>query len=154
MLARSVALNHSVGSSPARRKALGRSLDILTICFLVGLAPIAASVVLQHIQVMRLEPGPGKPATAHYYAAEYTRDAYPQWSADNAGHPCPHQLSDLNAYTRRQDTSTADPWGNPMRMTCADDAIEVRSAGPDARFDTDDDVQLMSAASAATRSTE
>jgi hypothetical protein len=144
MLARSVAIAHPIGTSAARRKAAGRTADILTLGVLVGLLPWAASVVINHVRVAYLDPGPGKPATAHYYAAEYTRDAYPRWSRDNGGNDCPHQLADLNPYTNREDNGTADPWGNPMRMTCADHAIEVRSAGPDGDFYTDDDIQLRS----------
>lgn len=48
-----------------------------------------------------------------------------------------------------------DAWGHPMWMTCNSHQLKIRSAGPDGVFNTDDDeVQLMSAASAATRSTE
>lgn len=33
-----------------------------------------------------------------------------------------------------------DPWGTRLSITCADDAITVRSAGPDRKLGTSDDV--------------
>lgn len=144
MLARSVAIAHPLGSSPARRTGVARTINIFIICVGVGLGPAAARSAIRHYRAQSYKPGPGTPATAYYYAGEYTR-GYQQWSRDNADHACPNQLADLNPYTNRRDNDTADPWGNPMRMTCAGDAIEVRSAGPDGAFNTKDDIQLRSA---------
>lgn len=33
-----------------------------------------------------------------------------------------------------------DPWGNEFRYTRRDSGYEIRSAGPDGQFDTDDDI--------------
>jgi hypothetical protein len=35
---------------------------------------------------------------------------------------------------------TADPWGNAFRIDCAAADVHVRSAGPDGKMDTNDDV--------------
>jgi len=38
-------------------------------------------------------------------------------------------------------TIFTDPWGTPFRLTpTSKGGIEIRSAGPDKRFDTDDDI--------------
>jgi prepilin-type N-terminal cleavage/methylation domain-containing protein len=40
-----------------------------------------------------------------------------------------------------REARSGDAWGTPWRITCADEDAEVRSAGPDKHFDTDDDIR-------------
>lgn len=84
---------------------------------------------------------------------EYADQAFGMWR-ERHGSKCPANLAELNEFTFRKPLDTTDAWGHPMVMSCGDSGLTVRSAGKDGVFDSSDDRQLMSAASAATRSTE
>jgi hypothetical protein len=78
---------------------------------------------------------------------------YGVWSTDHPGETCPKTLDELAASWRprkgTRDTGTADRWNHPLRWWCGDDRpadarnstpMAVASAGPDGRWDTDDDL--------------
>jgi hypothetical protein len=149
MLNRAVPVEHPVGSSWSRQHHAKKWLVLgSSACALVVVAALGV-----HSRVIICRFGGGKIDTANWYVHEYVA-GYERWSRDNSDHRCPNQLSDLNVYTHREPANILDPWNKPMRMTCVGDQIRVTSAGPDLSFDTADDIQDMSAASAATRSTE
>lgn len=59
----------------------------------------------------------------------------------NSGLPAP--LGDeLARFLRRKDLqeSAVDAWGKPIRLIQVEDSIQIRSAGRDTIFDTDDDL--------------
>ena len=62
--------------------------------------------------------------------------AFPAWAGKHAGDACP----DIAALG----VDANDPWGHPMKLTCADQPgdqqIGLVSAGADGAFDTGDDV--------------
>jgi hypothetical protein len=149
VLARSVRVRRPLGSS-SRRRSQAKLLAVFAA--LIGL-PLA----LFHERVVRCCILSDSDFT-NIMLKEYVEEAYPLWRRK---HPeqCPDSLADLNEYTNRGRTKAGSPdtndiWGHPMWMTCASGRIVVRSAGQDGVFATDDDLQDMSAASAATRSTE
>jgi hypothetical protein len=81
-------------------------------------------------------------------------EAYPTWSAKNPEKACPDKIDDLIAAidelyadSKAGKTSSKDAWGTELKMLCGPtlpaDArgLAIQSAGPDARFDTADDIK-------------
>jgi hypothetical protein len=77
--------------------------------------------------------------------SRYAFEAFPSWSAQHPGTPCPARLQDLSEYMF--DDDERDAWGQPMYVLCGPDlpadarGVAVISAGEDGRFGTCDDVQ-------------
>ncbi len=73
---------------------------------------------------------------------DYATDAFPAWAVDHADRRCPDRLVELNRYRPR--LHAVDPWGTPYQFLCgaqfAVHGLRTRSAGPDQRFDTRDDL--------------
>jgi hypothetical protein len=61
------------------------------------------------------------------------------WLASHEGCPEPDDLLGSGHPTAAR-ASPTDAWETPFRITCRGDEPEVRSAGPDGVFSTDDDV--------------
>jgi hypothetical protein len=77
---------------------------------------------------------------------KYAYEAFASWAASHPDKACPDRLDELNAYMNTEDSK--DPWGTPYKMLCGSTApaaarhgIGVLSAGPDQKFDTDDDIR-------------
>jgi hypothetical protein len=73
-------------------------------------------------------------------------EAYGSWAPANQSKACPDTLDDLREYMNSKDTK--DPWGTPYRMKCGstlppsvESGIAVESAGPDQKFETEDDIK-------------
>jgi hypothetical protein len=77
----------------------------------------------------------------------YADEAFPIWSTSHPDRECPASLGELNEYTNHNDSN--DAWGRPLELHC--DAVDrsspirlwIRSAGPDRRFNTDDDIDNL-----------
>jgi hypothetical protein len=83
--------------------------------------------------------------TTRLLVREYAESAYLAWRRATPDQRCPSSLADLNPYTNKHGADIADPWGTDLAYQCpapvgAGAGITVTSAGPDGRFDTDDDV--------------
>jgi hypothetical protein len=76
---------------------------------------------------------------------KYGYDAYPSWASSHVAKACPDSIDDLNEYANTKDSK--DAWGTPYKMLCGSTrppgvhGIGVQSAGPDQKFDTDDDIR-------------
>jgi hypothetical protein len=79
-------------------------------------------------------------ATAHSQA-EQLLTAASAWKREHSG-GCPSvsQLKVDRLIERR--AASDDPWGGRYRIMCQDNEVQVRSAGGDGRFRTDDDISL------------
>lgn len=68
-------------------------------------------------------------------------EAFARWAKDHQGKPCP-SLANLGTLLDFDDAR--DGWGTPFGLTCdaqpSGHRIGILSAGPDRRFDSDDDV--------------
>lgn len=51
---------------------------------------------------------------------------------------CPTKGSDLSGYVDPRNLQ--DPWGNAIEFSCSDETAVARSAGPDHKFGTSDDI--------------
>ncbi len=61
------------------------------------------------------------------------------WRNDH-GDKCPRFEELVRDQVLAPNTSAKDPWGTPYDIECSGDGVRIRSAGPDARRDTPDDV--------------
>ncbi|HEU4535482.1 MAG TPA: hypothetical protein VFS00_15240 [Polyangiaceae bacterium] len=61
------------------------------------------------------------------------------WQASHASCPSADDLV-ASGHPTAEHASPSDAWERPFRITCQGDDTEVRSAGPDGVFSTDDDV--------------
>jgi len=84
-------------------------------------------------------------------------EAYPTWAVKNPDKACPDKIDDLVAaldelYSggksgKTTKSSTKDAWGTELKMFCGPTApadargLAIQSAGPDATFDTADDIK-------------
>lgn len=67
------------------------------------------------------------------------RSAALLWQADHAG--CP-TLRDLVSHQYVDDRGSLDAWGTPFQFSCKQAEVFVTSAGPDKRYDTEDDLRV------------
>jgi hypothetical protein len=87
-----------------------------------------------------------KREVARAQARELASSAFMQWKAKSRGmSSCPVSIDALLEYTNMNDAN--DPWGTPFELLCGASAprnapggVGVRSAGPDRKTGTDDDV--------------
>lgn len=76
---------------------------------------------------------------------EVLRMAAELWRATSAEEVCP--TLDVLVRDRTIDAklgSPADPWGSPYAIQCSDEGTSVRSAGPDRKLGTADDITSVS----------
>jgi type II secretory pathway pseudopilin PulG len=71
-------------------------------------------------------------------------EAATEWKREHGSAGCP--TISLLKHEERYDKSAPadDPWGERFRISCESGAVRVRSAGSDRRFETDDDVSVLS----------
>jgi len=67
-------------------------------------------------------------------------EAFPQWAQANHEELCPRSIDDLLEFSSRD--NALDPWGTKLDLRCGPGyrGAYVRSAGPDGRFETVDDI--------------
>lgn len=80
--------------------------------------------------------GESKVDVAKLTAARFANEAFPRWRRERGG--CPPSIADLARYMERR--PVFDPWGEPYRMSCNDNAILVWSHGEDRIPNTTDDI--------------
>lgn len=73
----------------------------------------------------------------------YAQEAIPAWQADHKGKTCPASVDELASYLHGDPgvPTKVDPWGHALFVHCDAHGIEVRSAGPDGKPDTADDIR-------------
>jgi hypothetical protein len=72
------------------------------------------------------------------------RSATLVWRQDFPDAPCPTVDQLKAAKILDVGFSSKDPWGNPIELTCDGDEINARTAGPDRRLGTADDIRVPS----------
>jgi hypothetical protein len=132
-LERQVFVRHHVGSSVDRRSAV-RITAQLTLWRLVAAALFTPLVILV-LAERTYESNPGTRTAVDAYAFE----AFPQWATVNHEEACPRSIHDLTAYVA---TNPHDEWGTELELHCGNGirGALVRSAGPDRRFGSADDI--------------
>lgn len=86
--------------------------------------------------------GSAPPEQAALSTAKQLARAAADWKRERPDVGCP-TLSQLKLdRLLERDVRGDDPWGGRFRISCPGDAVEIRSAGGDGRFQTDDDIEL------------
>ena len=131
-LVRQVPVRHEIGTSADRRhdaRVLAQVTLWRTFAIAILVLPIVAIVVNERTYC--------RPTTA-YEVKAYAFEAFPQWAQAHPWLACPESIDELSAYTSAH---LVDRWGMKLEMQCGTlPRFFVRSAGPDARFDTADDI--------------
>ncbi|MBN8610721.1 MAG: type II secretion system protein GspG [Deltaproteobacteria bacterium] len=73
--------------------------------------------------------------------AQSVRGAVEMYLAQNPSAACPTVSQLVSERILSARTRTIDPWENAFEITCSGEDVQVVSAGPDGRMDTEDDVQ-------------
>jgi len=72
----------------------------------------------------------------------YVHSAYLRWTSAFPKRECPTRTLELNHFVPA--LHAVDPWGTPYQFLCGKQfnvtGVRMRSAGPDHRFDTTDDI--------------
>ena len=127
-------------------RAATRTPAARVVLMIAGLAAVALLVV---VSVPRLRSFCNQPKAdvTHARIMKYAYVGYPSWRASHLDRDCPASLAELNEYINNNDSN--DAWGQPLELHC--DAVDrfspirmwIRSAGPDRRFNTDDDIDNL-----------
>ncbi len=140
-LAPSVAVRHAIYSSPERRElAIGCAWwtlrAIVTAVLAVPVLVIAIAVMLPR-GLMHGHDSRSEATERH--VKKYAYEAFPLWAIEHLAEACPASLAELATYTSGV---TTDAWGTPLEMQCGNRirGVQVRSAGEDGMFRTDDDI--------------
>lgn len=133
MLVRQVSVRHEIGTS-AERRHNARVLAQVTLWRVIAISVLLLplGVIVASERTYRC-----KPPTA-YEVKAYAFEAFPQWAAAHPWLACPQSIDELSEYTQAH---LVDQWGMKLEMRCTPHTrLYVRSAGPDTRFDTADDI--------------
>lgn len=121
--------------SRSRHPARGYSLlEILIAVAIVAMvsAGIAVAVASHHRTAQR------KTAQSE---AQVIRGAAQLFRLDSPGE-CPSVGALIQAEMLDEGLRTKDPWGSEYRVSCGDRQVTVRSAGPDQKSGTEDDIEV------------
>jgi hypothetical protein len=110
--------------------------------------PATSAATVPAFKAARAAPDRTPSVDHHAVWAElrtYAFEAYPMWAVDYPDRECPRDLLEVNRYA--PNLHAVDPWGSPYQFQCGRQwnirGLLVRSAGPDARFDTTDDLSSL-----------
>lgn len=138
-LQRQVTVRHPFGSSPERRFLARAAM------FVSFWRVFAATLLILPVAAMLESRHPARPHLEDVTQAIVRRfafEAFPQWAATNHVDACPASLAALEPYVARD---AVDAWDMPLELRCGAGYrfAYVRSAGPDHRFDTADDISSL-----------
>lgn len=74
--------------------------------------------------------------------ARTIRAAVKTWRMNEDGAACPTMDQLVKDGILDEDGRRNDPWGTTFKIVCVGDDVAIRSAGPDGKFDTDDDLRV------------
>lgn len=147
-LERQVRISYGVGTSAYRRRS-ARILAQVTLwrtTLIVG-AVFGLALAVQTVEMRTACGCQSKTQIARIKVMKFAYEAFPSWAATTNHVACPASLHDLVEYMNDPSKeATHDPWGTELEMKCGPEpggwirGMYVRSAGPDTRFDTADDI--------------
>lgn len=127
-----------------RRTSLERGVTLFEVLIVVAiLAMIAGGVAffaLPQFNKAKINTAEG--------AARVIRQAASQWQATNNEVSCPTMSQLVQDKLLDPGQNTADPWGQPFTIACADEDVTVMSGGPDKKKGTKDDIVIPKGATA------
>lgn len=126
----------------ARRRRLKRRLErgvtlfevLIVVAILAMIAGGVAFFALPQFNKAKINTAEG--------AARVIRQAASQWQATNNETSCPTMSQLVQDKLLDPGQNTADPWGQPFSITCADEDVTVISGGPDKKKGTKDDIVI------------
>jgi len=136
MLVREVDIRYEVGTAINRRHlAKLRIYATVTRVVFAGVFVLAAAILV----LPRGWPE-SQSDKVRLLVHRYAYEAFPQWAIDHIDAHCPKSLDELSPLLQRE--SSLDAWGTPLEMRCGEPirGAYIRSAGPDGRFETSDDI--------------
>ncbi|MBA3391532.1 MAG: hypothetical protein H0T89_02755 [Deltaproteobacteria bacterium] len=140
-LAPVVDVRHPMYSSPERREhVIGIAWWMLRTLWMFVIAVPLLAIVIAVMLPRELMHGDGSRSEATERQIKKLKfEAFPLWAVEHLADACPRSLAEL---ATSSDDMTTDAWGTPLEMYCGDDirGIELRSAGEDGLFRTDDDI--------------
>ncbi|MDQ3335391.1 MAG: hypothetical protein M4D80_09520 [Myxococcota bacterium] len=133
-LERQVAIRGACGTSADRRHNARVATQVVLLR-----AALLASLCIPAVMLFREEPPTHRDVTAEL-VKRYAFEAFPVWAMDHQERACPASLDDLSPFMQRP--QTFDEWGTALELRCGAyyRGAYVRSAGPDRRFNTVDDI--------------
>jgi hypothetical protein len=134
-LERAVAVRHVVGTSAERRRHARVAAQVA----LWRMFAAALSIPIAMLAWSASSAGTITDET-RALVRTYSFEAFPQWAQIHHEEACPKTIEDLSPIVARD--RAIDPWGTPLELRCGSGIrfAYVRSAGPDRRFDTTDDI--------------
>lgn len=134
-LARQVAVRHPVGTAAERRRHARAAVR-------VSISRALAAAMCMPIVVLAsgTSPGPSAVDETRTLVRVYAFEAFPQWALAHHEEACPRAIAELSAVAGRM--HARDAWGTELELRCGNGVrgAFVRSAGPDRRFETADDI--------------
>ena len=104
--------------------------------------PPPLGIPILDVASFRRLPTPDELALAERELAAYAFEAFPRWALTNFDRMCPDRLLEINR--EMPSLHAVDPWGTPYQFLCGAQhrvtGLRARSAGPDHKFDTPDDL--------------
>jgi len=127
----------AVGTIITRVSAQRHQLALLPLIMLGVDIPVLGMIVVAVVSLTRYQFENAR-INMLRHSMEDIRQAAEMSMLDGA-RTCP-TIDDLRRDRRVETRSPNDPWGTEFRIDCQEDAVVVRSAGPDAQFGTADDL--------------
>ncbi len=118
------------------RTRRARGFSLIEILVVVAIMSLVAGVA---VPMAMKEYVNGQKKTALLNAQGF-RQATSVWKLRTGSEECPTPDRLLRDQAVDRGASVSDPWGNPFRVECDDGGVTVRSAGPDRRDGSDDDI--------------
>ena len=113
-----------------------RGYSLIEILVVVAIMSLLASVAVPMVMNEYLR---GQRKTA-LLTAQGFRQATSVWRLRTGSEDCPSTDRLVHEHALERGASLQDPWGNLFRIECDEGGVTVRSAGPDRRDGSDDDI--------------
>jgi type II secretory pathway pseudopilin PulG len=78
-------------------------------------------------------------------SAQRVLSAAEDWQGTEGARGCPTLSQLQHERFLPQEATVEDPWGNRFKIQCSAQDVQVRSAGPDGKTNTEDDVRVPNA---------
>jgi general secretion pathway protein G len=120
----------------SRRRARSRGYNLIEILIAVSIVALLSSMVgFASINISMK----AKVQTAGA-DARTIRTAALSWAGSHGTGECPRRSMLVDDGILDEASHTSDPWKTPYRIICKEERISVSSAGPDRKFDSQDDI--------------
>jgi hypothetical protein len=127
-----IAVRHPIGTSDVRRRRLAHG----------ALWYLIAGLLCAPLVTLGLAGTDAPDAVAdntRILVRLYAFEAFPQWALVHHEEACPQTIDELSPFVN---DAARDSWGTALELRCGGGirGAYVRSAGPDRRFETGDDI--------------